>query len=126
MTSISQSLFYFYFIFRIGGISEGVSWGDVERVVLALTRDIACMRERGAREYERAIIMYLVIEFDVTLALTGEMSLLSSAQQPDRETVVGLRRNREYLRLPEACGRSGVFFESQLSGLLEWNNPGSV
>jgi hypothetical protein len=104
MTSISQSLFYFYFIFRIGGVSEGVSWGDVERVVLALTRDIACMRERGAREYERAIIMYLVIEFDVTLALTGEC--LCSAQQPDRKTVVGLRRNRESLRLPEACGRS--------------------
>jgi hypothetical protein len=31
----------------------------------------------------------MVIEFDVTLALTGEMSLLSSAQQQrDRKTVV--------------------------------------
>jgi hypothetical protein len=67
------------------GISEGLSWGDVDEGKLALTRDIACMRERGGRERgstsERLCTVSWFIEFDVTLALTGEC-LCSAQQQP--------------------------------------------
>jgi hypothetical protein len=90
-----------------GGISEGLSWGDVERVSWRLREiSLACGSGEGGSEGVRASdYVSWFIEFDVTLALTGEC-LCSAQQQPDRKTVVGLRRNRESLRLPEACGRS--------------------